>query len=192
MNKITKYPLRLLIVVLFICMGTVAQANDTKYQRTIEDYTIPDVVLMNQNGEEVRFKEIMQSDRPVIVDFIFATCTAICPILSAGYASLQQKLGSKYQNVHLVSISLDPENDTPKVMSAYLKRYGAKPGWDFLTGPREEINKIMRAFNAYIPNKMYLYPLTLIRLPEDGKWVRIFGILSTSEFMSECQKAGVK
>jgi protein SCO1/2 len=94
--------------------------------------------------------------------------------------------------VHLVSISIDPENDTPKVLMEYLKRYRAKPGWDFLTGSRADIDKVMYAFNAYIPNKMSHYPLTLIRTPSDGKWIRIFGLLSSSEFLEETRKAGIK
>ena len=170
-----------------------AEAADAKkYQRTIEAYTIPDVVLVNQNGTKVRLREVLKSDKPIIVDFIFGTCTTICPILSVGYANLQQKLGVNSRNVHLVSISIDPENDTPKVMRDYLKRYRAKPGWDFLTGSRADIDKVMYAFNAYIPNKMSHYPLTLVRSPRDGKWIRIFGLLSSSEFMNECQKVGIQ
>jgi protein SCO1/2 len=90
-----------------------------------------------------------------------------------------------------VSISIDPEHDTPKVMKEYLARYRAKPGWDFFTGSRSDIDKVMYAFNAYIPNKMSHYPLTLIRSPGDGKWTRIFGLLSSSEFISEYQKVGM-
>ncbi|KAB0666934.1 SCO family protein [Oryzomonas japonica] len=167
-------------------------ADAKKYQRTIEAYAIPDVVLVNQNGTKVRLREVLKSDKPIIVDFIFGTCTTICPILSVGYANLQQKLGANSRSVHLVSISIDPENDTPKVMRDYLKRYRAKPGWDFLTGSRSDIDKVMYAFNAYIPNKMSHYPLTLIRSPRDGKWIRIFGLLSSSEFMNECQKVGIR
>lgn len=177
---------------LICCVGTATQAENSGYQRTVESYEIPDVVVTNQHGVAVPFKDVIQSDKPVILNFIFSTCTAICPVLSAGFANLQQELGSKYQDVHLVSISMDPENDTPKEMSAYLKRYGAKPGWDFFTGPRDSIKKILMAFKAYTPNKTYLYPLTLIRSPKDGTWVRIFGIMSNSEFLNECQKAETK
>ena len=167
-------------------------AADKQYRRTIENYTIPDVVLVNQSGAKVRFKSLLDSSKPVIVDFIFGTCTTICPILSVGYANLQHKLGPDSRKVQLVSISIDPENDTPKVLRDYLKRYQAKPGWEFLTGSREDIDKVMHAFNAYIPNKMLHYPLTLIRTPSDGKWVRIFGLLSSSEFMDETKNAGIK
>jgi protein SCO1/2 len=185
----------LLVLALILAISSAfipAAGADTKYRRTLESYSMPDVVLVDQNGTKVRFKELMLSNKPIVVDFIFGTCTTICPILSAGYANLQQKLGQDAQNVHLVSISIDPENDTPKVMTDYLKRYRAKTGWDFLTGSRADIDKVMYAFNAYIPNKMSHYPLTLIRTPADGKWVRVFGLLSSSEFIDETRKAGIK
>jgi len=169
-----------------------AHAGEPTYRRTAERHVMPDVVLVNQNGAKVRFGELMQSDKPVIVDFIFSTCTSICPILSASFANLQQKLGADAQKVRLVSISIDPENDTPKVMKEYLERYRAKPGWDFLTGTRADIDKVMYAFNAYIPNKTSHYPLTLIRSTNDGTWIRIFGLMGSAEFLSECRKVGIQ
>jgi protein SCO1/2 len=182
-----------LFLLFFVILTTCARpagAEDLKYKRTIETYTMPDVTLVNQDGARVKLKNLINSNKPVVVDFIYGTCTTICPVLSAGYVNLQQKLGPNSTNVHLISVSIDPENDTPKVMKEYLKRYRAKPGWDFLTGSREDIDKVMHAFNAYIPNKMYHYPLTLLRNPKDGKWVRVFGLTSTSEFMNEYKKVG--
>ena len=169
-----------------------SEAAPAPYKRTVENYSIPDLVLVNQNGKKVQLKSLLTSSKPVVVDFIFGTCTTICPILSVGYTNLQQKLGADSQKVQLVSISIDPENDSPNNMKDYLKRYQAKPGWDFLTGSRADIDKVMYAFNAYIPNKMSHYPLTIIRTPADGKWVRIFGLLSSSEFMEETRKAGIR
>ena len=160
-------------------------------KRTVESYLTPDVMLVNQDGARVNLKVLLDSGEPIIFDFIFGTCTTICPVLSAGYANLQAKLPTGASKIHLVSISIDPENDTPKVMRDYLKRYRAKPGWDFLTGRREDIDKVMHAFNAYIPNKMLHYPLTLIRDPKSGKWIRIYGLMSSSEFLDECRKVGI-
>ena len=172
--------LTLLFTVLLPLVATPVIAEELKYKRTIENYTMPDVTLVNQDGKRIKFKNLINSDKPVVVDFIYGTCTTICPVLSAGYVNLQRKLGQNSTNVQLVSISIDPENDTPKVMKEYLKRYRAQPGWDFFTGSRADIDKVMHAFDAYIPNKMYHYPLSLIRNPKDGKWVRIFGLTSTS------------
>ena len=177
---------------LFICMAvtlsaTSAHAANKSYKRTVEKYNVPDIVLVNQDGKKVRLQSLLTGDAPVIVDFIYGTCTTICPVLSAGFVNLQGKLAVTGQKVRLVSITIDPENDTPKIMKEYLKRYRAKSGWDFLTGSRTDIDTVMRAFNAYIPDKMSHYPLNMIRNPKDGSWVRLFGIMSSREFLEEYQ-----
>lgn len=193
MNKmINKMFLFLLVAsVTLNCVVPEAGAEKKSYKLTSEGYVIPDVTLIDQNGKRVRLANLLDSDKPVVVDFIFGTCTTICPVLSAGYVNLQQKLGADSSKIHLVSISIDPENDSPKVMKEYLKRYRAKPGWDFLTGSRKDIDAVMRAFNAYIPNKMSHYALTLIHKPKADKWTRIYGIMSSSEFIDETKKAGL-
>jgi len=168
-----------------------ARAEAKKYKRTVEKVTVPDVYLINQDGKKVHLETLLKGDSPVVVDFIYGTCTTICPVLSAGYLNLQGKLEAKGQAVRLVSITIDPENDTPKVLKEYLKRYRAKPGWDFLTGSRADINTVMKAFNAYIPDKMSHYPLNLIRSPKDGSWIRLFGIMSSKEFLEEYQSVAL-
>jgi len=185
-----------LIVLAFLVASLIsappqAVAAERKYQVTTEEITLPDVVLVNQDGKKVRLKTLEKSGRPVIVDFIYGTCTTICPVLSAGYANLQRKLGADSAKVHLVSFSIDPENDSPKVMKEYLKRYQAKPGWDFFTGSRRDIDLVLKSFRSNFRDKMDHKPLTFIHLPSSGKWVRIFGLISTSEFMEECRRAGI-
>jgi protein SCO1/2 len=186
-THIVKYSSLLLAGACLLC-GAVLPASAAEhkgYKRTVERYAIPDVTLVNQNGDRVGIKSMLGSDRAVIVDFISGSCTSICPLLSSSFADLQQKLGADSQKVHLVSISIDPENDTPKVMKEYLKRYRAGSGWDFYTGSREDVNKVMRAFNSYVANKMYHFPVMLIRAPKDDTWVRISGLTSSSELLNE-------
>jgi len=185
LNILVKLTCFSLLLVTVLAIPANLSAAEPAYRRTVEKYTMPDVTLVNQDGKKVRFKSLIESDKPVIVDFIYATCTTICPVLSVSYTNLQNKMKDSTQKPRLISITIDPENDTPKIMKDYLKRYNAKPGWDFLTGSRGDIDKVMRAFNAYIPDKMSHYPLNLIRSPKDGSWVRLFGILSSREFMNE-------
>jgi protein SCO1/2 len=191
--NLSKYVCILLVTTsLSVVTGGVSHAAKKGYARSVENFDLPDVTLVNQDGRKVRLKSLVESEKPVIIDFIFGTCTTICPVLSAGYVNLQSRLGTDSTRVHLVSISIDPENDTPKVMKEYLKRYRAKPGWDFLTGSRKDIDSVMRAFNAYIPNKMSHYALNFIYQPNGGKWIKLFGLMSSSEFFDEYQSAGLK
>ena len=172
-----------------IAIGGRAAAGDPEYRTSVERYVAPDVVLVNQDGARVRLQSLVESGKPVILDFIYGTCTTICPVLSAGYTSLQGKLGADTRKMQLISVSIDPEHDTPKVMKGYLKQYRAKPGWDFLTGRREDIDRVMRAFDSYIPDKMSHKQETFIRGRSPGRWVRIKGLIGSAELMSEIAKA---
>lgn len=160
-------------------------AETKRYKRTLAEYTIPDINLINQDREEVNLREFLNSGKPVFLDFIFGTCTTICPVLSAGFSNMQRKLGPEVDKVHFVSISIDPEYDTPEVMRQYLDRYRGKPGWNYFTGTRKDIDAAMYAFDAYVPNKMSHYPLTFLWMPGNKKWVRIFGMISTKDLMFE-------
>ncbi len=184
-------------LIIFLCTlvfvfsaAAVQAATEQKYIRTVENYVIPDVTLVNQNGAKVRLKTLLSSDKPVLVDFIFTTCTTICPVLSANFSNFQRKLGPESAKVQLISISIDPENDTPEAMKSYLeKRYAAKPGWDFLTGSKKDIDLVIKAFDAYSQNKMAHLPLILLRSMSDNRWIRIFGLIGTAELTREYQRA---
>jgi len=190
MRKLPGGHLPFIVLLLFIT-ALPASANKPRYERTVETIKVPDVVLTNQDGARVRLTSLLNSDQPLIVDFIYGTCTTICPVLSAGFSNLQKKLGPDSAKVHLVSITIDPENDSPQVMKEYLQRYRAKPGWDFLTGSRKDIDRVMTAFNAYFSDKMDHQPLTFIRTQQDGEWIRLYGLLSGRDFMNECKKVGI-
>ncbi len=159
-----------------------------RYQRSEENYVVPDVTVVNQDGEKVSLRELLDPGKPVMLDFIYGTCTTICPILSAGYASLQRRLGPATRDVQLVSVTIDPEHDTPEILTEYLRRYSRQPGWDFVTGSRSDIDKVMNAFGAYVPNKMSHQPLTFMRGAGEQTWVRIYGLVGTSDLMAEYQK----
>ncbi len=188
----TILPYLLLLIMANVLSSSPVLAESTNYKRSVENFTIPTVVLVNQDGKKVRLQSLLKGNTPVVVDFIYGTCTTICPVLSAGFVNLQNKLAATGHTVRLVSITIDPENDSPKVMKTYLNRFRAKPGWDFLTGSRADIDIVMRAFNAYIPDKMSHYPLNFIKNPKDGSWVRLFGLLSSREFLAEYQNVAGK
>jgi protein SCO1/2 len=180
------------IVGLVSVWGVRAMAAGPGYKRSVVRYTVPDVVLVNQDGVKVRLQSLTESGKPVVLDFIYGTCTTICPVLSAGYTSLQSKLGADTRKMQLISVSIDPEHDTPKVMKGYLKQYRAKPGWDFLTGSREDIDRVMRAFDSYVSDKMFHKQVTFIRAQGPGEWVRIDGLLGSSDLMNEIAKVSNK
>ncbi len=163
-------------------------AKAERYKRTLQAYRIPDVSLLDQDGKAVRLVQIVNSDKPVVLNFLFATCTTVCPILASSFGNFQKALGPEADTARLISVSIDPDHDTPEVMRHYLRRFDAGPGWDFLTGRQEDIVKVMKAFDAYVDNKMNHYPLTLLRAPGSDTWVRLYGLLGTAELMAEYRK----
>ncbi len=110
------------------------------------DY-FPNVPLVTQDGKTVMFYDDLLKDKKVLLDFIFAKCEDGCPLDTANMVRVQKLLGSKVgKDIHMYSITLDPEHDTPQVLKEYAAQYGAGPGWLFLTGKREDIDKIRARF----------------------------------------------
>lgn len=178
-----------LLLTAVIAWGNGAWAGPEQYTKTMENYVIPDVTLVNQDGKKVRLQSLLLSGKPVMVDFVYTTCTTICPVLSANFTNFQRKLGADTSKVQLVSVSIDPENDNPKAMKAYLKRYYAKPGWDFVSGTRGEIDKALKALGAFQVNKMNHEPVVILKTPSKNQWVRIYGLIGTSDLMKEYERA---
>jgi protein SCO1 len=191
--KPTSYLLAVaLIAAIFLTPLSGRAESPKRFQRTVEHYSVPDVVLVNQDRQKVPLPELLANDKPVMLDFIYGTCTTVCPVLSAGFSNLQKKLGPEAEKLQLVSITIDPEHDTPEVMQEYLQRYRRKPGWDFLTGNSQDIDTVMRAFDAYVPNKMNHYPLTLMRGAGEQDWIRIYGLIGTADLLAEYSNMGAK
>jgi protein SCO1/2 len=103
----------------------------------------PNVPLVTQDGKTVRFYEELMKDKKVLVNFIFTSCDQACPLDTAKMAQVQKLLGDRVgRDFFVYSITLDPEHDTPQVLKAYAEQFGAGPGWLFLTGKREDIDKV--------------------------------------------------
>ncbi|MBK9517238.1 MAG: SCO family protein [Anaeromyxobacter sp.] len=138
--------------------------------------TLVDAPLLDQDGREVRFARDVVGDRIVVVDFVFTTCTTICPILSAKLAGLQGRLGDRLgKGVGLVSVSIDPARDTPERLKAHAAKFKARPGWTWLTGEPETVNKVLKGLGAYTPNFNEHTPIMLVGDGRTGRWARFNG-----------------
>ncbi len=165
-----------------------AAANKKGYVRTEHQYKIPKIPLVTMDGERTTLELELQSDKPIMLNFIFTTCTTICPVLSASFYQLQNELGEESKDVRMISISIDPEYDTPNKLKSYAERFNAGPQWQFLTGEMEDIVAAERAFGAFRGAKMNHEPLTFIRGSESDSWIRINGIASAEEIVSEYRR----
>lgn len=160
------------------------------YQRSAPVYQLPDVNLINKQGKKVSFLKQINDGRPVVLNFIFVSCSSICPLLSHTLASFQDKLGDNPQQVHLVSISIDPENDTPAKLDEYGQKYHAGKDWDYYTGSEKASLTLQKAFKYYRGDKMNHAMAFFLRPAPDKPWLRLDGFVSADDLMAEI-KAGL-
>jgi protein SCO1/2 len=98
---------------------------------------IPDVEVVDQEGRKLRFYTDLVRGKTVVVNAVYTRCTNVCPLLGHAFRDLQTALGDRQgRDVHLISISRDPENDTPEDLAAWRRRFEGKPGWTFVNGLR--------------------------------------------------------
>lgn len=153
--------------------------------RSQASYKIPDVKMVESNGREVLLSKTIRSDKPLMLNFIFTTCTAICPVMSAAFSQVAQQLDAEHKSVQLVSISVDPEQDTPAKLNEYAQKFGAGSQWRLFTGTVKNSIATQQAFDAYRGDKMNHAPVTLIRGANSKKWVRVEGLASAAELIKE-------
>lgn len=153
--------------------------------RTTADYTIPQVTMQRDDGKSVAFPAELDDGRPVVLDFVFTNCATICPVMSQVFAQLQDKLGPARDKVHLVSISIDPEQDRPARLAEYAKKLHAGPEWRMYTGTAQASVALQKAFAAYRGDKMDHTPVTFLRGAPGQRWTRIDGFATADELADE-------
>ena len=139
--------------------------------------TIPDVELLDQNGRAVHFYTDLVKGKTVAVQFIFTTCTTICPPLGATFARVQKDLGERAgRDVQLISISVDPATDTPERLKAWGQKFHAAEGWTLLTGAKPQVDELLRALGAATASPADHSPTVLIGNDAKGQWTRTYGL----------------
>ena len=141
---------RWLLAALLACGCTQAWAHASKAKgRLTVVGSAPGFALVDQEGAKVALADLGGTVRAVT--FIYATCKDTCPTLTAKMALIQKKLGADFgKRVRFVSITVEPEVDTPVVLKAYGERFGADlRGWSFLTGTGKEIEDVVRRYGAF-------------------------------------------
>jgi cytochrome oxidase Cu insertion factor (SCO1/SenC/PrrC family)/mono/diheme cytochrome c family protein len=139
---------------------------------------IPNLPVITQDGKTLRFYDDLVKGKIVIISFIYTSCTDICPVTTARLAQLEERLGDRVgRDVFLVSMTVDPQTDTPQRLKEYAEAFGAGPGWSFVTGSADNIRAINFKFGER--SKVLSEHRNEIVLGNDatGEWQRdsIFG-----------------
>jgi len=156
--------------------------------RSSVTYETPDVSLVRADGKRVSLPRELDDGRPVLLNFIFTTCSSICPLASRTLEEFQRKLGPQAAKLHLMSISIDPEEDTPARLRAYARKFHAGPEWQYYTGTVAASLAAQKAFDVYRGEKMSHTPVTLLRSAPGKPWLRIEGFVTPDELVDDYQK----
>jgi len=149
---------------------------------------IPDIPVLDQDGNTLHFYTDLIKNKTVAINFIFTNCTTICPPLAATFARLQKEMGETIgTDVHLISISVDPLTDTPERLKAWGAKFKAGPGWTFVTGEKQEMDKLLTALGAAVSKREDHTPSMIIGNDSKSVWTRTYGLAKISQLMGVIQ-----
>jgi protein SCO1/2 len=154
-----------------------------------ETIRLIDSTLVDQDGQPARFASEAIGDRIVAINFIYTSCTTVCPLLSATFKSLQGKLGGHLgKDVRLISISLDPATDTPARLKDSAVRFKAKPGWVWLTGNKPEVDLVLKGLGTSSASFAEHAPLVVVGDGRRGQWNRFYGLTGPEQIRQKVEE----
>ena len=176
----------LCLVVLFVSVGVVpAQHENHKEEPTPAAKYFTDVELMDQDGRTLKFYTDVLKGKTVVINALFTSCTNVCPPISRNFERIQQALGERLgKDVFLVSITVDPETDTPAKLKDYAQRFHARKGWSFLTGKKENIDAALYKLGQYVEEKSQHKTVIIIGNESTGLWKKAFGLAAAEDLIA--------
>lgn len=149
--------------------------------------------LITQDGRTVKFYDDLIKDRVVLIHFMFTTCQSICPPMVENLRKvqriLQPALGDELGKRFLIlSISVDPETDTPAVLKAYAERRGVGPGWLFLTGKRADVETLLAKLGEDYKDKFRHSGMALIGNDAARSFKKVFAMAPPEELAETMRK----
>ena len=157
--------------------------NTTNESASFSSLKIPNSLVYDQNGKQLDFYTDLIKGKIVAINFIFTTCTASCPPLTATFRKVQQDTAQRGLDVKLISISVDPTVDTPERLLAFATKYKAEPGWTFVTGNKGEIDSLLKGLGVPITNKNDHTPMIMIGNDVADYWTRAYGLSSPTKLV---------
>jgi len=143
-----------------------------------------DAPLINQDGKPLRLYTDILKGNVVIINSFYSTCSGVCRVTIPVFKQLQENLGERVgKDVRLVSITVDPENDTPEILRQYAAGVGAKPGWEFLTGDKQTVDEVLYKFGLYTEAKEDHSNVFIVGNERTGLWKKVLGIAPPYEIL---------
>ncbi len=162
---------------------------DVGLQRSEHNYDLPELKVTRADGRRVSLLDAINDGRPVMLNFIYTSCTAVCPVTSQVFMQVRERLGAERDKLNMVSFSIDPEQDTPHLLTEYAQRFGSAGVWPHYTSSSAAAVEIQRAFGGWRGDKMNHQPTTYLRIARGKPWLRLDGFYSPAALVAEYQKA---
>ena len=159
-------------------------------KRSIIEPRILRLMLVRDDGAKVDIGTELERQGPIYLNFIYTSCGSVCPVLSQTFSVLADRLGPERSKVRMISLSIDPEYDTPSRLAAYRQHFGADASWRFYTGSLEASAAMQKAFGVLSRDKMNHPVATFYRPATDRAWVRIDGFASPEQLEAEHRSSG--
>jgi protein SCO1/2 len=143
-----------------------------------------DVELVDQDGRTHRLYSDLLQGKTVVIGAFFTSCTGACPVLVEKLAAIQAWLGDRLgKDVFLLSFTVDPQTDSPARLKQYAERLGARPGWFFLTGKKENVEWALYKLGHYVEQKEAHSNLLVIGNESTGLWKKVFGLARSEDLI---------
>jgi protein SCO1/2 len=157
----------------------------TDLKRSEAKYQIPAISLVRQDGKQVSFPAELDDGRAVMLQFMYTSCTTICPITTRMFSQVQQKLGNERDKLHMLSISIDPEYDTAARLDSFARKLDAGAQWQFYSGTLAASVAMQKAFDSFRGDKMSHVPVTYLRAAPGKPWIRLDGLRGPDDIIRE-------
>jgi protein SCO1/2 len=130
-----------------------APVTQDSARRRLQELHLPNLPLINHEGKRMMFYDDLVKDKIVTLNFFFANCDEVCPLVTANLAKVQKLMGDQVgRDIHMYSFTLKPEEDTVAVIRDYRKKFGAGHGWSFFTAKPDDMEKLRRAIGFTYPD----------------------------------------
>jgi protein SCO1/2 len=166
-----------------------SEASKTRTPGEVAANYFPNSVLINQNNQSVHFFDDLLKGKTVLINFMFTTCTGICPAMTANLEKVQTQLGDRVgKDINMISVTVDPITDRPEALKNYATKFGVKPGWHFITGSKPDLDLVLRKLGGWVEDKNDHNSILMIGNVETGEWVKMLAMATPSDIVESVLK----
>lgn len=155
-------------------------------------YAVPDVRVVDTRGKSSRLADHFSTTDVLLLNFVFTTCSTVCSTQTAVLSETQRRLLASGRRARFVTVTIDPDNDTPERLAAFARQFDIRRDWTFFTGEFDDLLRIQQAFDVYRGSKAGHPPVVLLKHPDESTWVRIEGIAGPSDLLAVLDRQGTR